>query len=141
MMIFILIYVKYLKRLGQCSFLYYLTNLIFLGRKWGITVQYTDERNSGLFSVNVTTAFSTPGTLIAVLSGHAHCDDAKKVNGINYVQIVCAYIDVVNDYSGYKNRPAFSEKAYAFDIGIVDTENRTLKLKRIGYGTDRDVSY
>lgn len=106
-----------------------------------IAVQYTDERNSGLFSVNVTTAFSTPGTLIAVLSGHAHCDDAKKVNGINYVQIVCAYIDVVNDYSGYKNRPAFSSKAYAFDIGIVDTANRTLKLKRIGYGTDRDVSY
>lgn len=106
-----------------------------------IAVQYTDERNSGLFSVNVTTAFSTPGTLIAVLSGHAHCDDAKKVNGINYVQIVCAYIDVVNDYSGYKNRPAFSSKAYAFDIGIVDIENRTLKLKRIGYGTDRTVSY
>lgn len=106
-----------------------------------ITVQYTDERNSGLFSVNVTTAFSTPGTLIAVLSGHAHCDDAKKVNGINYVQIVCAYIDVVNDYSGYKNRPAFSSKAYAFDIGIVDTENRTLKFKRIGYGADRAINY
>lgn len=106
-----------------------------------IAVQYTDERNSGLFSVNVTTAFSTPGTLIAVLSGHAHCDDAKKVNGINYVQIVCAYIDVVNDYSGYKNRPAFSSKAYAFDIGIIDTANRTLKLKRIGYGADRSISY
>lgn len=104
-------------------------------------VQYTDTRNAGLFSVNVTTAFSTPGTLIAVLSGHAHYDDAKKVNGINYVQIVCAYIDVVNDYSGYKNRPAFSEKAYAFDIGVVDTDSRTLKLKRIGYGTDRTVSY
>lgn len=106
-----------------------------------IAVQYTDERNSGLFSVNVTTAFSTPGTLIAVLSGHAHCDDAKKVNGINYVQIVCAYIDVANDYSGYKNRPAFSSKAYAFDIGIIDTANRTLKLKRIGYGADRAISY
>ena len=106
-----------------------------------ISVQYTDTKNSGLFSVNVTTAFSMPGTLIAVLSGHAHCDDAKKVNGINYIQIVCAYIDVVNEYSGYKNRPAFSEKAYAFDIGVVDTENRTLKLKRIGYGTDRAVSY
>lgn len=106
-----------------------------------IAVQYTDTRNSGLFSVNVTTAFSMPGTLIAVLSGHAHCDDAKKVNGINYMQIACAYIDVINDYSGYKNRPAFSEKAYAFDIGVVDTENRTLKLKRIGYGMDRSVSY
>lgn len=104
-------------------------------------VQYTDTRNSGIFSVNVTTAFSTPGTLIAVLSGHAHYDDAKKVNGINYVQIVCAYIDVAEDFSGFENRPALSSKAYAFDIGIVDIENRTLKLKRIGYGTDRTVSY
>lgn len=106
-----------------------------------IAVQYTDERNSGLFSVNVTTAFSTPGTLIAVLSGHAHCDDAKKVNGINYVQIVCAYIDVVNDYSGYKNRPAFSSKAYAFDIGIINTVEKSFQLKRIGYGNDRNFTY
>ena len=106
-----------------------------------IAVQYTDERNSGLFSVNVTTAFSTPGTLIAVLSGHAHCDDAKKVNGINYVQIVCAYIDVVNDYSGYKNRPAFSSKAYAFDIGIINTTEKSFQLKRIGYGNDRNFTY
>lgn len=106
-----------------------------------IAVQYTDERNSGLFSVNVTTAFSTPGTLIAVLSGHAHCDDAKKVNGINYVQIVCAYIDVVNDYSGYKNRPAFSSKAYAFDIGIINTAEKSFQLKRIGYGNDRNFTY
>lgn len=106
-----------------------------------IAVQYTDERNSGLFSVNVTTAFSTPGTLVAVLSGHAHCDDAKKVNGINYVQIVCAYIDVVNDYSGYKNRPAFSSKAYAFDIGIINTAEKSFQLKRIGYGNDRDFTY
>lgn len=106
-----------------------------------IAVQYTDERNSGLFSVNVTTSFSTPGTLIAVLSGHAHCDDAKKVNGINYVQIVCAYIDVVNDYSGYKNRPAFSSKAYAFDIGIINTVEKSFQLKRIGYGNDRNFAY
>lgn len=106
-----------------------------------IAVQYTDERNSGLFSVNVTTAFSTPGTMIAVLSGHAHCDDAKKVNGINYVQIVCAYIDVVNDYSGYKNRPAFSSKAYAFDIGIINTTEKSFQLKRIGYGNDRNFTY
>lgn len=106
-----------------------------------IAVQYTDERNSGLFSVNVTTAFSTPGTLIAVLSGHAHCDDAKKVNGINYVQIVCAYIDVANDYSGYKNRPAFSSKAYAFDIGIINTVEKSFQLKRIGYGNDRNFTY
>lgn len=104
-------------------------------------VQYTDTRNSGIFSVNVTTAFSTPGTLIAVLSGHAHYDDAKKVNGINYVQIVCAYIDVAEDFSGYKNRPALSSKAYAFDIGIVNTAEKSFQLKRIGYGNDRNFTY
>ncbi len=104
-------------------------------------VQYTDTRNSGLFSVNVTTAFSTPGTLIAVLSGHAHYDDAKKVNGINYVQIVCAYIDVVEDFSGFKNRPALSSKAYAFDIGIVNAAEKSFQLKRIGYGNDRNFTY
>ena len=104
-------------------------------------ITYTDTKHNGTFSVNVTTSFSGKGTIIGVFAGHAHCDDMKKVNGINYVQIVSAYIDVVNERSGYKNRPAFSSKAYAFDIGIVDTENRTLKLKRIGYGADRAINY
>ena len=106
-----------------------------------VEVKYTDERNSGIFSVDVQTSFSAPGVLIAVLSGHAHCDDQKKVNGINYIQIVCAYIDVVNEYSGYKNRPAFSSKAYAFDIGIVNTAEKSLSLKRIGYGDDRNFTF
>lgn len=104
-------------------------------------VKYTDTLHNGVFSVDVETTYSVPGNIIAVLSGHAHCDDLKTVDGINYIQITCAYIDVVNTFTGYENRPAFSEKAYAFDIGVVDTENRTLKLKRIGYGTDRAVSY
>lgn len=104
-------------------------------------VKYTDTLHNGVFSVDVETTYSVPGNIIAVLSGHAHCDDLKTVDGINYIQITCAYIDVVNTFTGYKNRPAFSEKAYAFDIGVVDTKNRTLKLKRIGYGTDRVVSY
>lgn len=104
-------------------------------------VKYTDTLHNGVFSVDVETTYSVPGNIIAVLSGHAHCDDLKTVDGINYIQITCAYIDVVNTFTGYENRPAFSEQAYAFDIGVVDTENRTLKLKRIGYGTDRAVSY
>lgn len=104
-------------------------------------VKYTDTLHNGVFSVDVETTYSVPGNIIAVLSGHAHCDDLKTVDGINYIQLTCAYIDVVNTFTGYENRPAFSEKSYAFDIGIVDTENRTLKLKRIGYGTDRTVSY
>ncbi len=104
-------------------------------------VKYTDTLHNGVFSVDVETTYSVPGNIIAVLSGHAHCDDLKTVDGINYIQITCAYIDVVNTFTGYENRPAFSEQAYAFDIGVVDTENRSLKLKRIGYGTDRAVSY
>lgn len=106
-----------------------------------ISVSYTDTKHDGIFSVNVTTNFSKPGNIIGVLSGHAHCDDAKLVNGINYIQILCAYIDVVNEYSGFPDRPAFSDKAYVFDIGIVDTINRKLSLTRIGYGDNREFSY
>lgn len=105
------------------------------------SITYTDSKHKGLFSVNVTTNFRNTGNIIAVLSGHAHCDDSKTVNGINYIQILCAYIDVVNEYSGFKNRPAFSDKAYVFDIGIVDTINRKLSLTRIGYGDNREFSY
>ena len=106
-----------------------------------VTISYTDTKHDGTFSVNVTTNFNKPGNIIGVLSGHAHCDDAKLVNGINYIQILCAYIDVVNEYSGFRNRPAFSDKAYVFDIGIVDTINRKLSLTRIGYGDNREFSY
>lgn len=104
-------------------------------------ITYTDTKHSGLFSVNVTTNFNKAGNIIGVLSGHAHCDDSKTVNGINYIQILCAYIDVVNEYSGFPNRPAFSDKAYVFDIGLVDTTNRKLTLARIGYGDNREFSY
>lgn len=104
-------------------------------------ITYTDTKHSGLFSVNVTTNFNKPGNIIGVLSGHAHCDDSKTVNGINYIQILCAYIDVVNEYSGFPNRPAFSDKAYVFDIGLVDTTNRKLTLTRIGYGNNREFNY
>lgn len=104
-------------------------------------ITYTDTKHNGIFSINVTTSFSRSGTIIGVFSGHAHCDDMKKVNGINYIQIVCGYIDVVNEHSGYKNRPALSDKAYAFDVGIVNKSIRTVSLIRIGYGSDRVIEY
>lgn len=104
-------------------------------------ITYTDTKHNGLFSVNVTTSFSNKGTIIGVFTGHGHCDDMKKVNGINYVQIVCAYIDVVNEYSGFRNRPALSDKAYAFDVGIVNPSIRTVSFRRIGYGEDRVIAY
>lgn len=106
-----------------------------------VPIQYNDLKNNGLFNVNLTTNFSKEGTIIGVLSGHAHCDDSKKVNDINYIQIVCAYIDVVNEYSGYQERIAFSDKSYAFDIGIVNKSEKSLTLKRIGYGEDRYFNY
>ena len=61
--------------------------------------------------------------------------------GMHYIQIVCAYIDVVNEYSGYQERIAFSDKSYAFDIGIVNKNEKSLTLKRIGYGEDRYFNY
>lgn len=106
-----------------------------------VTVSHNGGEADGTFNVSVTTNFTNKGNLVAVLTGHGHADDFVKTNGINYIQITSGYIDVVNESSGYKNREAFSYSAIVFDVGILDTTNRTLKLKRVGYGSDRSFTY
>lgn len=105
------------------------------------TITYTDSTYPELFSINVTTHFTSAGNIIALLAGHAHYDDADKVNGINYIQINCAYMDVTNEFSGFRDRTMYELSSVLFDIGVVDKTNRTLVLKRVGYGSDRNFTY
>lgn len=106
-----------------------------------VTVSHNGGEADGSFDLSVATKFANKGNLVAVLTGHGHADDSVKVNGVNYIQITSGYIDVVNESSGYKNREAFSYSAILFDVGILDTTNRTLALKRVGYGSDRSFTY
>lgn len=113
-----------------------------------VTITATDEvYHDGTFDINLTTDFKRVGTLIAVLSGHAHNDYSIIKNGINYIQTICGYIDVLlyhdqNDQPAkYGQRDQHTYSAIAFDIGIVDTVAHTINFKRFGYGHDRKFTY
>lgn len=85
----------------------------------------------------ITTNFTRKGNLIGLFSGHTHVDDLQKVNGVNYLCIECGYVEA-RDLS---NREGFTYSAIAFDVVIVDTDNRIVSLKRVGYGNDRSFTY
>lgn len=103
--------------------------------------------HDGTFDLDLQTNFTKPGTIIAVLSGHAHNDFTITQNGINYVQSCCGYIDVLLYHSQhgkpakYGQRDQYTYSAICFDICILNTTNRTLKFKRFGFGKDRQISY
>ena len=103
--------------------------------------------HDGTFDLDLHTNFTKPGTIIAVLSGHAHNDFTITQNGINYVQSCCGYIDILLYHSRngqpakYGQRDQYTYSAICFDICILNTTNRTLKFKRFGFGKDRQISY
>lgn len=97
----------------------------------------------GTFDVDLTTTFTHPGKLIAVLSGHNHVDDAKVKDGVNYITSECGYIDIQlyqnkNDQAPkYGQRTQHDYSAISFDFGVIDFKEQTLRLKRFGHGKDR----
>lgn len=103
--------------------------------------------NDGTFDVDLTTNFTKPGTIVAVMSGHAHNDYNKLIDGINYIQSCCGYIDILlyHNRDGkpakYGNRDLHTWSAICFDVGILNTKTKTLLLKRFGFGKDRVFNY
>lgn len=118
-----------------------------------VTITATDSvYGDGTFDLNVEADFSAQGarTLICVMSGHCHWDNIEIVNGISYVTIASAYLDSSmykpwgnnwNDGTGRTERFINDYSSICFDICILDKTNRKLKLKRIGYGSDREINY
>lgn len=77
------------------------------------------------------------GKLIAVLSGHAHSDGYTNQDGFNAIQSICSYFD----YAQHPDRIADNETSFSIDLIIVDKDNNKIKLKRFGYGNDREYTY
>ena len=108
--------------------------------------------NDGTFSVDFTADFTDQGQrdLAAVLAGHNHWDEIRNVDGINYVTICCGYLDI-NMYkpsgqfwdNGNQRNERYKDdySNIAFDVCVLDTQKRTLKFFRIGYGNDRNITY
>ncbi|QPG02554.1 metallophosphoesterase [Latilactobacillus sakei] len=96
------------------------------------------EGETGLVSYN----FKNPGNLIGVFTGHLHKDSMAEINGANYVQTTCSA--VYADFSdGHADRANFygTAKEDVLDVIEVDVEKRAVKLRRWGYGADRNFNY
>lgn len=108
--------------------------------------------HDGTFDVNCVADFTSQGPrdIIAVMCGHNHWDQIRKINGINYITIACGYMDIAmyrpggSYWDGGADRTERYKDDYtaiALDVCILDRSNRTMKLKRIGYGADRQITY
>lgn len=78
------------------------------------------------------------GNIVGVFTGHNHRDIIMRRNGINYISIACGYNDIAM-YGTERKAREYSE--IAFDIVILDTHEKTVTLKRFGFGNDREFTY
>ncbi|MEF2965031.1 metallophosphoesterase [Paenibacillus sp. M1] len=88
---------------------------------------------------NINKTFSTPGDVIAVISGHIHYDASITINGVLYVSCLCSAAFKDNDQSPTRTVNTLSEEA--LDVFVVDFNSRTLYDKRFGAGSDRQFSF
>lgn len=79
--------------------------------------------------------------LIGYLAGHEHGDCFLSQNGVNYIN-VCADAPYTDVFVGTKlERTVGTQSECAVDACIINTEDRTMTLYRIGAGEDLVFSY
>ena len=78
-------------------------------------------------------------TLVMHLAGHVHTDESNFSDGVLSVNTTCdaRYTGVSVD----PNRVVGTISEQAFDVFSVDYDARTVKTVRIGYGSDRSLTY
>ena len=77
---------------------------------------------------------NSKGHLIGVWSGHAHADGYCNKDGFNAIQTECGYPDSTS-------RAVGTIDEICVDCVCVDMSNKTITLKRFGYGSDRDYTF
>ena len=92
----------------------------------GITVKYT---------------FEHAGTIAGVFTGHLHKSSMVVDNDINYVQTTCQAVYADGDHREERANKFGTYEEDAFDVIEIDPVKKHVKLKRYGYGEDREYDY
>lgn len=92
----------------------------------GITVKYT---------------FDKAGTIAGVFTGHLHKSSMVVDNDINYVQTTCQAVYADGDHREERANKFGTYQEDAFDVIEIDPVKKHVKLKRYGYGEDREYDY
>lgn len=104
--------------------------------------------------LSVTTNYSKQGalTFICTVSGHQHADMVKNIASSSYPNITAKEVFVAAENSGayyynesneqvwYKRTKGTIEE-HCFDTVCIDKTNRKVVFKRLGIGSDREISY
>ena len=77
--------------------------------------------------------------IIGMLSGHIHFDNLSVVNGITQIVTTTDAIDKTSHFNISMTQGTTTE--HSFDILKIDKFTRTVKLFRIGAGSDREFNY
>ncbi|HFI0164182.1 TPA: metallophosphoesterase [Streptococcus suis] len=111
--------------------------------KYGRSVLLRNTKSQAGFEVNFTADFTNQGArhLAGVFTGHNHTDVILQKNGINYISTASGYIDRVLYFGKLGQRYQHTYSAIAFDYCILDTTTRSIKLRRFGWGDDREFKY
>ena len=80
-------------------------------------------------------ASNTSATICAIICGHIHRDGSLIRNGIPFIATTW------DGYYSDSNKKLGTTTELAFDVFTVDTENKTIKASRVGYGEDRTWTY
>lgn len=96
---------------------------------------YVASSQDGDFPYDINVNYNNiQGIIISDIAGHQHQD----INGI-YENI--PFIGTTTARYENRNEPSGEVTNTSFDIFTIDTENRTIKATRFGYGNDREFSY
>ena len=100
---------------------------------------YTSTATDGEFGQSISVDFTGKGgDVICWLSGHVHADNIIDKNGI---KLITTLNDSHDEREQAPARPIGTISEQAFDIITVNKAIREIKLKRIGAGEDREITY
>ncbi len=81
--------------------------------------------------------------LIAVVCGHVHCDYNLIEDGVLFISSTCDQSGTGNNIYDY-NYPDRTFNTYleqAFDVFVIDRNQKKLHITRIGAGANREFNY
>ena len=85
---------------------------------------------------------SIKATIICVVSGHCHYDyEYETDNGYHLIATTCDSIGSQLSSAELGQRTCGNTTEQAFDVFHIDTKNRKIYITRIGYGSNRVISY
>lgn len=100
---------------------------------------YTSTPTNGEFGQSISVNFTGKGgDVICWLSGHVHADNIIDKNGI---KLITTLNDSHDEWEQAPARPIGTVSEQAFDIITVNKAIRQIKIKRIGAGEDREITY